>query len=490
MDRYLSVDALNDIVDLHHTRSISSKMDKKLASTSSSHLEESNFRCPPFVEKESDEGQVTRTQGGFLVSPNSTRKNALGKFKNKTEGNKFMAVSPTALSHVRLNIPRGFPLAVSTKITPREGKIHHIGAQRGAGDSENDDVPISSDYDVTCVDDDIPVASEVTISTTNEFNRHVFAKMVNPLSLKNVEKHNDLSDNTPAHAVMEAQRPNPSPVYEKIVKFHGDTFHFSSEKPIVSEEATYTSRASQDAMLQRRPIVANKMITDLNSDYLNEHSGDVHYTIINDDAGNEDGASLWQGRVIDRGFDSQEPSVNASHKITSPREERACDHFVEQRNQLLETQEEMKQIRFDNANMIYQVQNDNTKMMQSVQQNLTSLISTMEKQMLKMAEDANVRDAQTKSISREMAAKSQSQNECANRMEGQLFHLHKKTDDLNEQMNNQITGIYSQVNEQNEQMSGQMRKMSTQINGQMESVMDNMGKQMKNLLKTCMSKFL
>src|SRR6266581_5107982 len=125
MDRYLSVDALNDIVDLHHTRSVSSKIDKKLVSTSSSHLEESNFRCPPCVEKERDEGQVTRTQGGFLVSPDSTKKNALGKFKNETEGNKFMAVSPTELSHVRSNIPRGFPLAVSTKITPREGKIHH-----------------------------------------------------------------------------------------------------------------------------------------------------------------------------------------------------------------------------------------------------------------------------------------------------------------------------------------------------------------------------
>src|SRR6266581_2322865 len=148
MDRYLSVDALNDIVDLHHTRSISSKIDKKLASTSSSHLEESNFRCPPFVEKESDEGQITRTQGGFLVSPNSTRKNALGKFKNKTEGNNFMAVSPTALSHVRLNIPRGFPLAVSTKITREGGKNRHNNIDRGAGDSENDDVLLNSDYDV------------------------------------------------------------------------------------------------------------------------------------------------------------------------------------------------------------------------------------------------------------------------------------------------------------------------------------------------------
>src|SRR6266496_1597251 len=200
------------------------------------------------------------------------------------------------------NSTRGFPPPDNEEIT-REGesKNHHIGAQRGAGDSENDDVPINSDYDLTCVDDDIPVASEVTISTTNEFNRHVFAKMVNPLSLKNVEKHNSLSDNTPAHAFVEAQRsnPNPSPVYEKIVKFHGDTFHFSSEKPIVSEEATYTSRASQDAMLQRRPIIASKMITDLNSEYLNEHSGDVRYTLVNDDAGLDGGASLWRGREID-----------------------------------------------------------------------------------------------------------------------------------------------------------------------------------------------
>src|SRR6266568_2612715 len=342
MDRYLSVDALNEIVGLHRTRSVTSKIeDLKNGSTSSSHLGTCSSLGLPSVEK-GNLGLVTRAQDESLASSNSTNEQIY------CEGNKIIGQSTTGLSDYKLKSSRRLPPHDISEITREGGKNRHIGAQRGASDSENDDVPINSDYNLTCVDDDIPVVSEVTISTTNEFNRHVFAKMVNPLSLKNVEKHNDLSDNTPAHAFVEAQHPNPSPVYEKIVKFHGDTFHFSSEKPIVSEEATYTSKASQDAMLQRRPIVANKMITDLNSNYLNEHSGDVHYTMINDDAGNEDGASLWQGRVIERGFDSHEPLVNDSHRKTPPREKRDRDHFVEQRNQLLETQEEMKQIRFDN----------------------------------------------------------------------------------------------------------------------------------------------
>src|SRR6266568_6805120 len=115
MDRYLSVDAMNDIVDLHHTRSVSSKIDKKLTSTSSSHLGTCSSLGLPSVEK-GNLGLVTRTQDESLASSNSRNEQIY------CEGNKIIGQSTTGLSDYKLKSSRRLPPHDISEIT-REAKI-------------------------------------------------------------------------------------------------------------------------------------------------------------------------------------------------------------------------------------------------------------------------------------------------------------------------------------------------------------------------------
>src|SRR6266496_5310623 len=118
MDRYLSVDALNEIVDLHHTRSVSSKIDKKLASTSSSHLGTCSSLDLPSVEKE-NLGLVTRAQDESLASSSSTNKQI------SREGYKIIGRSTTGLTEDKFGSFRGFPPHDISEIKRGESKNRH-----------------------------------------------------------------------------------------------------------------------------------------------------------------------------------------------------------------------------------------------------------------------------------------------------------------------------------------------------------------------------
>src|SRR6266568_8204980 len=118
MDRYLSVEALDKVVEGHLTRSVLKSLD-----TSSLHLEESNLHCPPLVKK-GMKGQVARAQEEFLVNSNLTKKEFL-RVQNLTEGNNFVDFPTTMIVEKEANSTRGFPPSDNEEITREEGKNHH-----------------------------------------------------------------------------------------------------------------------------------------------------------------------------------------------------------------------------------------------------------------------------------------------------------------------------------------------------------------------------
>src|SRR6266496_943051 len=120
MDRYLSVEALDKVVEGHLTRSVLKAFD-----TSSLHLEESNLHCPPLVKK-GMKGQFARAQEELLVNSNLTKKEFL-RGQNLTEGNNFVSFPTTVIVEKEANSTRGFPLSDNEEITRGEGKgkNHH-----------------------------------------------------------------------------------------------------------------------------------------------------------------------------------------------------------------------------------------------------------------------------------------------------------------------------------------------------------------------------
>ena len=119
MDRYLSVDALNDIVDLHRTRSVSNKFEsQKKESTSSFHLGTGSSRDLPSVEK-GNLGLVTRAQDESLASSNSTNEQIY------FEGNKISGQPTTNLSDYKLKSSRRLPPHDISEVTREGGKNRH-----------------------------------------------------------------------------------------------------------------------------------------------------------------------------------------------------------------------------------------------------------------------------------------------------------------------------------------------------------------------------
>ena len=104
MDRYLSINALDDIVGGHLTRSVSNKVDllRQGKGTSSFHLGACSSLDPPSVEK-GNLGLVTRAQDESLASSNSTNEQI------SFEGNQIIGQSTTGLTEDKFGSFRGFP---------------------------------------------------------------------------------------------------------------------------------------------------------------------------------------------------------------------------------------------------------------------------------------------------------------------------------------------------------------------------------------------
>src|SRR6266496_6403509 len=121
MDRYLSINALDDIVGGHLTRSVSNKVDllRQGKSTSSFHLGACSSLDPPSVEK-GNLGLVTRAQDESLASSNSTNEQIY------FEGNKISGQPTTNLSDYKLKSSRRLPPHDISEITREGGKNRHI----------------------------------------------------------------------------------------------------------------------------------------------------------------------------------------------------------------------------------------------------------------------------------------------------------------------------------------------------------------------------